>query len=178
MSRSEPITLYQGKYLQLLRTDTWEFVKRRNVNGVVAILAVTPEKKLILVEQFRNAVNCYVIELPAGLSGDLQDSRDEDLAIAAQRELVEETGYDAARFERLAEGPSSAGMTDETVVLFRAHDLKRVSDGGGDASESIVIHEIPLATVGKWLRERSREGRLIDYRVFAGLWFLDQEDWS
>jgi len=178
MNRSGIETLYQGKHLNLVRADRWEYATRVGASGVVGILAVTPERKLLLVEQYRKPVDRHVIELPAGLAGDRADAQDEALAVAARRELLEETGYDADRFELLSRVPSSAGLTDETVVLYRAYNLKKVSAGGGDATEDIVVHEVPLNIAGKWLADRAKGNRLIDFKVFAGLWFIEHEDWS
>lgn len=171
MSDDQITTLYKGKYLQLVARGTWEYATRSGVSGVVAILAITPGGKILLVEQFRNPVQSSVIELPAGLAGDLEHARDEDMADAARRELVEETGYDAARFELLNRGPSSAGLTDEMIVLYRAHDLKKVDAGGGDATENITVHEVPLVELRAWLQARSAGGALIDFKVWAALAF-------
>jgi len=65
---NEQVILGAGKYLRLISRKGWEFVERANINAVVAILAVTSENKIILVEQFRHPIQARVIELPAGLS--------------------------------------------------------------------------------------------------------------
>ncbi|MEM8886343.1 MAG: NUDIX hydrolase, partial [Planctomycetota bacterium] len=110
-------TLAEGKFLRLLKRGRWEFVERVNASSVVAMLAVTRDDEIILVEQYRPAVRRRVIELPAGLVGDVDGDHDE--VRAAKRELVEETGYRARRVEPLVSIPSSAGLTDETTVLYR-----------------------------------------------------------
>ena len=158
-------TAFSGRFLELVSWGTWEYARRRGSSGVVGIVAVTDDRKLVLVEQFRIPVQACVIELPAGLAGD--QARDEDLADAARRELLEETGYDAARFTRLFVGPSSAGMTDECVVAYLAEGLKRVHAGGGDASEQIVVHEVSLSDLPEWLDAQARRGKLIDFKVWA-----------
>ncbi|HVV52524.1 MAG TPA: NUDIX hydrolase, partial [Polyangia bacterium] len=85
--------LARGRYLTFVDDGGWEYVVRANVTGVVVIVAVTDDQKLLLVEQWRPAVHNRVIELPAGLVGDVDP--DETLATAAGRELVEETGFSA-----------------------------------------------------------------------------------
>jgi ADP-ribose pyrophosphatase len=165
--------LHSGRFIELVRQDRWEFVRRRNATAVVGIVALTPGGELLLVEQHRIPVGCRVIELPAGLVGDEQ--ADEDLLAAAARELAEETGWEPRRCRILGRGPSSAGLSDEVSTLIRASDLVRVGAGGGVAGEDITVHAIPLANVPTWLTARAEEGALIDHKVHAALWWLGQE---
>ncbi len=165
-------TLHAGRFLRLMRRGRWEYAERVNPGGAVAIVAVTPDGELLLVEQFRAPLGHPVIELPAGLVGDEAGSEAESWETAAARELVEETGWRAERFERLTEGPTTAGLSNETVILARAHDLERVGDGGGDASESITVHAVPLADVPGWLEKCERRGVPPDPKVYAGLYFI------
>lgn len=165
-------TLFNGSYLRMCRRTGWEYAERTNASAAVIIVAVTPESKLVLVEQFRIPVNQTSIEMPAGLVGDLND--DESIEAAAVRELEEETGWRAARIEYLMTGPSSSGMSNEQVAFVRAHELARVGPGGGDASEDIIVHEIPVAAAAKWLDTRRREGYSIDPKLYAGLYFIER----
>jgi ADP-ribose pyrophosphatase len=64
MSESEPRLLCDGKHIRLVARGKWEFAERKKVSGIVGIVAVTDQNKLILVEQFRAPVNKRVIELP------------------------------------------------------------------------------------------------------------------
>jgi ADP-ribose pyrophosphatase len=163
------VVLAAGRFLRLVRRDGWEFVERVRATGVVAIVAVTTAGELILTEQFRPAVAGRVIDLPAGLAGD--GPRTEELATAARRELIEETGYDARRLTLLAQAPTSPGLTTEVVSFFRATGLKKVAAGGGVEGEQITIHAVQLDRMDAWLRRRSRAGIQIDCKVFAGLHF-------
>jgi len=166
-------TLGEGRHIRLRVDGGWEYAERLGISGIVVIVAVTPEGRLLLVEQFRQPVGARVIELPAGLAGDTPEAVGEPLEEAARRELLEETGYRAERFERLADGPPSPGMTTEHLTLFRAHGLTRIGPGGGDAKEEIEVHEVELDRVESWLRERQRDGRLVDVKVYAGLYFAN-----
>ena len=148
-----------------------EYAKRKGVSGIVGIVAVTNDRKLVLVEQERAPVGKRVIELPAGLAGDSSGHEREDLADAARRELLEETGYEAADLRRVAEGAASAGMTDEVITLFVARGLRKTGEGKGDGSEDLTLHEVPLDKAATWLDERTRQGKLIDLKVYAGLYF-------
>src|ERR1700759_4607932 len=94
---SEPTTVYDGKYIRMVKRGKWEYAARKGVSGIVAIIAVTDDGKLVLVEQYRAPVGKRGIELPAGLAGDVAGQEDEELAAAAGRELLEETGYEASR---------------------------------------------------------------------------------
>jgi ADP-ribose pyrophosphatase len=162
----------EGRHARLVRERGWEYVERTAGHGIVVIAALTAEGRLLLVEQFRRPVGRRVIELPAGLAGDAPGHQDEPLAAAARRELIEETGYDAATFSPLAVGPPSAGLSAEIVTFLRADGLRRVGPGGGDPSEAITVHEVALAAVDRWLAGRAREGVLIDPKVYAGLYLI------
>ena len=162
--------LAEGKYLRFLSEGGWEYVIRPHSAGVVVIVAVTPARELILVEQHRVAVHATVIELPAGLVGDTSALRGEGLETAARRELIEETGYEAGRMVELAAGPISVGVSAEVVTFFHAQDLRRVGPGGGDDSEDITVHLIPLAGLRTWLADKQRGGLLVDPKIFAGLY--------
>ena len=168
---SEPqTTLYKGKYLALVKEGHWEYADRVGATGAAIIVAVTPEKKLLVVEQYRIPVHARTIELPAGITGD--EGENESDADAAKRELLEETGYEAAKIECLVTGPASSGLTSETVTLFLATELKRVHAGGGVANEKITVHEAPLDEIDGWLDRKRAEGCLIDPKLYAGLYFL------
>jgi len=165
----QPAVLYEGRYCRLVRVGRWEFVKRRNICGIVGILAITPDGRMVLVEQYRAPVAARVVEIPAGLAGD--DGRGEDLAAAARRELEEETGWRAERMTLLAGGAASAGITDEIITLYRAEGLVKVSAGGGDDSENITVHEVPLDDVPAFLAACAQRGVVVDLKVYAALYF-------
>lgn len=160
----------QTKHIRLVDRDGWSFAQRIGNTGIVCIVAQTADGRLILVEQYRPPVQKPVIELPAGLAGDLDNQADETLQQAAERELLEETGYVARNWTQLVTVASSAGLTDEVVTFFLAESLERRTSGGGDASEDIRVHEIPLADIECWLNDAAATGKLIDARVYAALY--------
>jgi ADP-ribose pyrophosphatase len=163
--------LHQGKFLALVKQGRWEYCDRVNATGAAIIAAVTPENKILFVEQFRIPVNARTIELPAGIIGDEPDASDE---AAAARELLEETGYQPKTIRALTKGPASSGLTSETVTLFLATDLKKVHAGGGVAHEEITVHEIPLDEVHAWLDQKSKSGFLIEPKIYAALYFISR----
>ncbi len=161
--------LAAGRYVELVRERGWEFLHRPGVSGIVILVAVTPAGGLLLVDQWRQPVGARVIELPAGLAGDVAGQEHEPLERAARRELVEETGWDADSFELLGRCVPSPGATSEVVTYYAARGLRRVGDGGGDEHEDIVVAEVPLPELDAWLRAREAEGRLLDMKLWAGL---------
>jgi ADP-ribose pyrophosphatase len=168
---TETRTLFNGRYLRLQQHGSWEYCERTNAGSAVIIVAVTPDDKVVFVEQYRVPVGRRSIEMPAGLVGDLGEA--ESVETAAARELLEETGWQAGRIEYLMAGPSSSGMSNEIIAFVRAHDLVRVHAGGGDESENITVHEIARADAAAWLHGRMLEGYSIDPKLYAGLWFID-----
>ena len=166
-------TLHQGRFLSLVSQNGWEFVTRVGSTGVVAIIACTADDEVLLIEQFRPPVGKTVIEIPAGLAGDIAGAESEAFETAARRELLEETGYAAASMRELQTGPSSAGLTDEVITFFEATGLTKEGDGGGDESESITVHKIPRADLRAWLAEQAASGKLIDPKIAAALWMAD-----
>lgn len=165
-------TLFNGKFLKVLGHKGWEFVKRNDCSGIVVIAAMTAAKKVIFVEQYRVPLEKRVIELPAGLVGDLKHTRKESMITAAKRELLEETGYRAKTMRFIIEGPVSSGMSSQQIAFFRAGGLKKEHAGGGDETENIQVHEVPLTRAHAWLTGMQRKGRLVDPKVYAGLYFL------
>ena len=162
-----------GKHVNFVSRNGWEYVERPKITGIVGIIAVTDDRKLVLIEQYRPPVDKRVIEIPAGLAGDVAGQETEELAAAAKRELLEETGYEATRMRQVGAGASSAGITDEIITLFLATGLKKTGDGKGDGSEDLTLHEVPLGQVKSWLDEQTNSGLLIDLKVYGGLYFAE-----
>ena len=169
--QGERQVLAEGRFARLVAQNGWEWIERVNASGAAVIAAVTTDEQIVLVEQYRIPLGCRVIELPAGLVGDGAGHTHEETAEAAKRELFEETGYQAVRWEYLAEGPSSAGLATEVYALFLATGAKRVGPGGGDDSEDIRVHVVPIQEADAWLEAKRCEGVMVDPKVYAGLYF-------
>ena len=169
---SERTVLAEGRHLRLVREGHWEYADRTRARGAVVIVAVTGDGHLLLTEQYRIPVGRPVIELPAGLVGDIDGEEAEELATAAGRELLEETGYQPGKLDLLTIGPPSAGMASEVVAFFLASKLVKIHEGGGDDSEEIIVHSIALADVDRWLEQQAAAGLLIDPKIYAGLYFV------
>lgn len=163
--------LAAGRFLQLVDEAGWEYAERVGVTGIVAIVPITREHEIVLIEQYRPAVGMRVIEIPAGLAGDQPGSESEAFTKAARRELLEETGYRAHKLEFLFRGPPSAGMSSEMIDFYLAKNVRRVTDGGGDEHEEIQVHVVPLDECAEWLRKKVTKRRCIDPKVYTGLLF-------
>jgi ADP-ribose pyrophosphatase len=172
MDTTLPTVIAAGKHIRLMRRGNWEYAERSEITGIVAIIAITDDGNLILVEQYRPPVNQNVIELPAGLVGDMPGKEHEELLAAARRELLEETGYDAEQTALLATGPVSAGISTEIISLVRATKLTKIARGGGIDNEQITIHLIPVAKARRRLAEFATDGPLVDLKIYAALNFL------
>jgi ADP-ribose pyrophosphatase len=176
MSTSPPRgrVLCEGRYLTLVDDAGWEYVTRHKIKGIVVLVPITPEREIVLVEQHRAPVNKRVIELPAGLVGDVPGQEAESLVDAAHRELVEETGFEAREMAELCVGPIAVGVSDEELTFFEARDLRRVGPGGGDQTEDIAVHVVPLARLGEFLAEKRASGLAVDPKIFAGLYLAGE----
>ena len=173
---TETVTLCNGTWLRLKRRGRWEFAERTNPGGGVMIIAVTPDDNVLFVEQYRPALECLTIEMPAGLVGDDPENAAENAVQAAHRELIEETGYRSGRMDFIMSGPTSAGMSNEILAFVRARDLERVAHGGGDATEDIKVHEIPRIDAARWLIRKMADGYSVDPKMFAGMYFLEHSE--
>ncbi|RME63700.1 MAG: NUDIX hydrolase [Alphaproteobacteria bacterium] len=161
-----------GRYLSLVRRGRWEFVHRHGATDAVCIVAVTDAGEILLVEQYRPPLGRACIELPAGLVGDTEPG--EDVLAAAQRELLEETGFTAADWRFLGRAASSAGMSDEAPAFYLATALTQVEAGGGHDGEDITVHRVPLCDMGDWLAAQERAGLAVDVKVLAAPWLMER----
>lgn len=117
---------YKGSILDVYLDDMefpngvvehWDFMSHRK--GAAAVLAVTEDGKLPMVRQYRNALERYTWEIPAGC----RDSADEEYSVCAARELEEETGYVAGHIEPLVTVAGAVAYCDEVVPVFLATKL-------------------------------------------------------
>lgn len=165
----QEITLYESKWLGLYRKGHWDYARRPNSDACVGVLAITENQEIILVEQERIPVGKTVIEIPAGLVGDEPDFKNETLAESAARELLEETGYRSENIRLALSSPTSAGMTPEITHLFHATELSKETEGGGNETENITVHKIPLTELREFLSGKQSEGKLVDFKIHAAI---------
>jgi len=162
--------LGEGAHLRLLRRGGWEFAERRLTAGVVAVVALTKDGRILMVEQYREPIGARVVEIPAGLIDYRRDGSAEPADEAARRELMEETGFDCETIRSLGGGPTSAGMSTESLEFFVATHCTKRADGGGIEGEDILVTAVPLAELHAWVASREAAGAVTDPKVWAGLW--------
>lgn len=127
----EEVELPNGK------TSTREIVKHP---GAVAVLALTNDHKIVMVEQYRKPLGRTIVEIPAG-----KLEKGEEPITTAKRELEEETGYTCEELEPLISFYTSPGFADELVHLFIAKDLKKLTHKAElDEDEFVEVMEITL----------------------------------
>lgn len=157
--------IYEGKVVNL-RIDTVElpdkkYSKREIVEhpGAVGIIPVTSDDCIILVKQFRKAVEKFLLEIPAGKLEVNEEPRE-----TATRELKEETGYDANKMEYLLEFYTSPGFSNEKVHLFLASELA----GGDPCPESGEFIETVKVNIEDLLKMVDR-GEIVDSKTIIGI---------
>jgi ADP-ribose pyrophosphatase len=158
-----PDVVWQGKYIEVHKLGTWEFVGRTRGVSAAVILAVDDEDHVILVEQYRVPIAAWCLEMPAGLVGD--EEAGEAVEAAAARELEEETGYRPERIVNLGRFHASPGMSSEGFTLLRAEGLQKMSEGGGVAGEDIVVRRVKLSELAAFVAERRRAGLQMDAKL-------------
>ncbi len=167
MKRTDSRLQYGGRFLEFWETgDGYEYIKRSQGSVVVGIIALTAQGELVLVDQYRPPVDNCVIGLPAGLVAD-EVVTETELA-AAQRELFEETGFWSPEWELWIKGPLSSGSSSETMSLFVARDAEKRGAGGGDQSETIDVHVVPVTQLEVWLKSQESLGKWVDPKVLLG----------
>lgn len=120
--------------------DRHFFVSTRDYVGVIP---VTPDGRLVLVRQWRPAINAYSLEIP---SGHVEDG--ETPAEAAAKELLEETGYVASHLTPVGKLSPCTGRLGNQMWCFFAHDVVPDSRGhSGEPGIEVVIHSGSLASL-------------------------------
>ncbi len=136
--------------------------------GSVVILAVDEthsEPHVLLVRQYRHAAQQYLWELCAGRI----DQGEKEL-VAAKRELLEETGYTAARWKRILTFYASPGFVAETMSIYLAKGL-RPGTAQPEEDEVIEIRFFPLSAAVRMVMA----GKILDGKTISGVLWLNQE---
>ncbi|TGB04458.1 NUDIX domain-containing protein [Halobacillus salinus] len=165
----EKETIYQGKIVRLEvdsvtlpdgNTSKRELIKHP---GAVAVIALTDEGKLVVVEQYRKPMEKSMVEIPAG-----KLEPGESPEVCALRELEEETGYTTQKLEKITSFYTSPGFADEIVHLYFTDQLHRLEESpAGDEDEFVELMELSLEEA----EEMEKEERIHDAKTAYALLF-------
>ena len=157
--------IYDGRAVKL-RVDTVQMPGGRETtreivehSHCVAIIAIDDDDNVLLVNQFRKAVEKELLEIPAG-----GIDPDEDAEGAVRREMQEETGYLPRKLERLGGFYSAPGYCTEYLYLYLATDLV-LSQLYAEDTEGIRLERVPISQISSLLAS----GSICDAKSIAGL---------
>lgn len=143
------------------KTSTRELVKHP---GAVAVIAITDDNKLVMVEQYRKPLEKVIVEIPAG-----KLEKGEEPALCARRELEEETGYDCKSLELVSSFYTSPGFADEIIHVYVAKGLTKKENAAGlDEDEFVNVLEITLDEALEYIKEQ----RIFDAKTIFGVQYL------
>lgn len=158
--------VYQGSIISVYRDSVrvpnghlakWDFIGHK---GAAATLPITAEGKILLVKQWRNALDRFTYEIPAGG----KNTFDEPMIECAARELEEETGYKSEDLEFLLSLRTTVAFCNERIDIFLARNLIQTSQNM-DEDENIEVMEFELDE----LLELIRKGELQDSKTVSAI---------
>ena len=138
-------------------TAVWDFIAHK---GAAAVVPVLPDGRIIMVRQYRNALERYTLELPAGAVNEV----DEPKEICAARELEEETGYRAGKLEWLINLNTTVAFCNEFIGIYLATDLEKTHQHL-DEDEYVDVEFFELAK----LMDMIYTGKITDGKTIAGI---------
>lgn len=132
--------------------------------GAVAVIPITADNKIVLVEQYRKPLERTLIEIPAG-----KLEKNENPITAAVRELEEETGYTTTNLSQVTSFYTSPGFANELVYVYITNDLiKMENPPAGDDDEFVEIMEVTLEEAKSLIEE----GRIQDAKTNYAVLYL------
>lgn len=135
----------------------WDFFHH---DGAAAVVAVNEDGKLLMVRQYRNALDAFTLEIPAGKL----DDKNEPTIECAKRELEEETGYLAGKLEYLLTVHTMVAFSNEKVDIYLATELEKTAQNL-DPDEEINVEAWDIED----LKQLIYEGKLTDSKTIAAV---------
>jgi ADP-ribose pyrophosphatase len=170
---SRPI--HTGRYLSV-RVDTVLDAEGREHTrdiiehpGAVAIVAIQ-EGQVLMVHQYRSPARKVLVEIPAGTLERAADGTTEDPALAAARELGEETGCAAASWRHLGAFYTAPGFAEEYMHLYLATGITPIAGHVPDEDERLRVERVPWRDAIRW----TTDGTLQDAKSLVGLMWLER----
>ncbi|MFZ3588547.1 NUDIX domain-containing protein [Bacillus sp. DJP31] len=163
-------TLFEGRVIDLVfeevslpngKTSTREIIKHP---GAVAVIPLTNDGKIVMVEQYRKALERTLVEIPAG-----KLEKGEEPELTARRELEEETGYECETLTHLLSFYTSPGFADEIIHLYVAEGLTLKEDKLElDEDEFVEVMELTLDEAISLIHEK----RIYDAKTAYAVQYL------
>jgi len=141
------------------RESTREIVEHADA---VAVIPVDNENNIWMVRQYRKAVEQVLLEIPAGLL-----EKNEDVLTGAQRELAEETGLRAKKWEKILSYYTTAGFSNEKIHIYLAGNLES-GETNPDSDEFLEVVKVPLQQAYNYIFA----GKIIDGKSIIGIQYL------
>ena len=157
--------IHRGRVYNLVRenvtldngvTTDMEFIEHP---GATAIIPMFNDSRVLLLKQYRHSLREYIWEIPAGTL-----NLKEEMLDCAKRELIEETGYSAAQWQKLGEITPVPGYSDERIHIYLATDLQP-AEQNLDQDEIINVHKVDFSEA----IEMIKGGDIQDAKTITGL---------
>ncbi|WP_066371667.1 NUDIX hydrolase [Neobacillus fumarioli] len=147
------------------KTSKREIIKHP---GAVAILAVTDDNKIVMVEQYRKALERTIVEIPAG-----KLEKGEEPKSCALRELEEETGYECESLELLTSFYTAPGFADELIHIYLAKGLKKKENAAElDEDEFVNLQELTLDETLQYVKDQ----KIYDAKTIYAVQYLQLQE--
>jgi ADP-ribose pyrophosphatase len=132
----------------------------------INVIPLTPQGKVVMIHQFRHGTADITLEIPGGIV----DDEDGDPAVAARRELLEETGYTAGDIIHIGTVDPNPAFLDNQCHTYLALDVRWMQAPQFDGAEDIAVEEIDLAEIPELIGN----GRISHALVVAAFYHLDR----
>jgi ADP-ribose pyrophosphatase len=169
LKRLDRKVVYPGKVLNFCKDtmqlptgkiEEWDFLQHKKGGGA-CVVPVLPDGRILMIHQYRPAVDRETIELPAGA----RDAEDVDTSVTAKRELEEETGYSSEEISPLVKIQTAVAYCNEYTDIYLARNLQPIGDQHLDEAEEIKVE----AFEKEELLRRIYAGEIRDAKTVAGI---------